>query len=180
MMHGGVYLLRKEGDSPARYYYIQRAILEAMYKDPKKYSKTVDFVFLVRQVPSPNEGSETPPASLPDTANATPPESPPPEDIHPLKKERTIVIHHCLVTGANPSEDEFEYLPGELKGGGHDQYFQEYYNDVSKAPRGNMKRWVYRYNNGQSKIILTKNCSHFLKPNGFSENMEFVMDKRKV
>jgi hypothetical protein len=104
-INGGIHYDKQDGDSPRRYYYIQRDVLQSMYKHNIFFAETVDPVFLARKVAaSENEGTLAM-------------QSPNP-DIHPLKKERTIVIFHCLVTGMNPSQDDYEYKDGERRGVG--------------------------------------------------------------
>ena len=163
-VNGGVYDDQRQGDSPPRYYYIRRDVLEAMYK--KDSSGSIHNIFLARKTPEDqSEGTVIDPNP----------------NIHPLTRERTIVIFHCLVTKSLPSLGDYVFLPGEKTGPGNDLYFQDFYSKQLKSPRGNLKRWEYRYNNKQDTLMPQKSSNNILKENGFgSKDRPWVIDTNNL
>jgi hypothetical protein len=145
--------------SAARYYKLETKILVSIFKSQKNVA--MKNIFIARP-------------SGQDIIEANP-------DIHPLTRERTETIFHCLVTNMSPTEEDYEYLDGEPHGPGHDVNFMHYYNNCLKVkPSGVLKRWEYRYSLGLSDFNHKKNPGIVFQKRigvGFDTQYKFVYNK---
>jgi hypothetical protein len=104
-----------------------------------------------------------------------------PQDKHPLTLERTETIFHCLVTGLDPSDDNYQLNKFEPPSIGHDIYFMHHYNDVLvQNPDGNIKRWEYNFFGGFDDWNRKPGRTVFTQNAYFSNDKNFLRDRAKL